>query len=190
VVGLLRRDDGGVGAEGEVDAGVGHQVGLELRQIHVQLAVEAQGGGDGGHALREQAVQVGVRGALDVEVAAADVVQRLVVDEEGDVRVLQHRVRAQHGVVGLHHDGGDLGGGVHGELDLGLLAVVDGQTVQQQGAEAGAGAAAEGVEDHEALQTRAVVRQLARAVQHQVDDLLACNGGGVGEGRRGGGRER
>ena len=32
---LLCRDDRGVGHEGEVDAGVGHQVGLELCQVHV-----------------------------------------------------------------------------------------------------------------------------------------------------------
>lgn len=43
VVGLLRGDDGRVGGEWEVDARVRHQVGLELRQVHVQSAVEAQG---------------------------------------------------------------------------------------------------------------------------------------------------
>lgn len=43
VVGLLRGDDGRVGGEREVDARVRHQVGLELRQVHVQSAVEAQG---------------------------------------------------------------------------------------------------------------------------------------------------
>lgn len=43
VVGLLRGDHGRVGGEREVDARVGHQVGLELRQVHVQRAVEPQG---------------------------------------------------------------------------------------------------------------------------------------------------
>ena len=43
VVGLLRGDDRGVGGEHEVDARVGHQVGLELGHVHVEGAVEAQG---------------------------------------------------------------------------------------------------------------------------------------------------
>ena len=44
--GLCCGDDGCVGHEREVDAGVGHQVGLELVEIDVQRAVEAEGGGD------------------------------------------------------------------------------------------------------------------------------------------------
>ena len=42
VLGLLRGDEGCVGDEGEVDAGVGDQVRLELRQVHVQRSVETQ----------------------------------------------------------------------------------------------------------------------------------------------------
>ena len=53
VVGLLGGDDGGVGGEHEVDARVGHQVGLELGDVHVQRAVKAQGGGERGDDLRE-----------------------------------------------------------------------------------------------------------------------------------------
>ena len=66
-----------------------------------------------------------------------------------------------------------LGSGVDGELQLGLLAVVHRQTLHQQGGEAGAGAATEGVEDEEALQTGALVSQLADPVEDEVDDLLA-----------------
>ena len=42
VVGLLSRDDGGVGDQGEVDPGVGHQVGLELVQINIQSSIKPQ----------------------------------------------------------------------------------------------------------------------------------------------------
>ena len=63
--------------------------------------------------------------------------------------------------------------GVDGELQLGLLAVVHGQTLHKQRGEARAGAATEGVEDEEALQTGALVSQLADSVEDQVDDLLA-----------------
>ena len=59
--------------------------------------------GDGGHNLTDQTVQVGVGGALDVQVAAADVVDGFVVDHEGAVRVLQCGVGGEDGVVGLHH---------------------------------------------------------------------------------------
>ena len=62
---------------------------------------------------------------------------------------------------------------VDGELQLGLLAVVHRQTLQEQGSEAGAGAATEGMEDEEALQAGALVGQLADPVQDEVDDLLA-----------------
>jgi len=53
VVRNLSRDDGSKGAEGEVDTGVGDQVGLELRETDVQSTVESQGGSDRGDALGE-----------------------------------------------------------------------------------------------------------------------------------------
>ena len=46
----------------------------------------------------------------------------------------------------------DLGGGVDGEAELGLLAVVDGQALQQQGAQARSSAATDSIEDQEALE--------------------------------------
>ncbi len=52
VVGLLGRDDWGVGGKHEVDTGVGHQVGLELCDIHVQGSVEPQRGCQGGDDLQ------------------------------------------------------------------------------------------------------------------------------------------
>ena len=108
VVGLLSRDDWGVGGQREMDSGIWHQVGLELSQINVQGTIEPQGGSDGADNLGHQPVQVCVGGALDVEVATADVVDGLVVDHEGTVRVLQGSMGGQDGVVGLNNSGGDL----------------------------------------------------------------------------------
>ena len=54
-------------------------------------------------------VEVGVGGALDVQGAAADVIDGLVVQHDRDIRVLQQRVRGQHGVVRLNHSCGHLG---------------------------------------------------------------------------------
>ena len=92
VVRLLSRDDWRVGGEHEVDAGVGHQVGLELGNVHVEGTIETEGGGQGGDDLGDEAVQVGVGGTLDVEGAPADVVHSLVVKHDSDVRVLQQGV--------------------------------------------------------------------------------------------------
>uniref|UniRef100_A0A1I8IN25 CTP_transf_like domain-containing protein n=1 Tax=Macrostomum lignano TaxID=282301 RepID=A0A1I8IN25_9PLAT len=133
---------------GRFKTGAGYLGHRQLLVIDVQGAVKAQRGGDGGHDLADQAVQVGVGRALDVQVAPADVVDGLVVHHEGAVGVLQGGVGGQDGVVGLHHGGGNLRGRIDGELQLGLLAIVNGQALHQQGGEAGAGAAAEGVNEH------------------------------------------
>ncbi len=53
-----------------MDPGVGNQVRLELRQIHVEGAVEPQRGRDRGYDLTDQTIQVGVRRPLDVQVPA------------------------------------------------------------------------------------------------------------------------
>ena len=173
MVRLLRGDHGGVRGEHEVDAGVGHQVGLELGDVDVERTVETEGRGEGRDHLADEPVKVGVGGALDVEGPAADVVDGLVVEHDGDVGVLEEGVGGEHGVVGLDDRGGHLGGGVDGEAELGLLAVVDGEALEEERAEAGAGTTADGVEDHETLETGAVVRELAEAVEAEVDDLLA-----------------
>ena len=66
-----------------------------------------------------------------------------------------------------------LGRWVDGELQFGFLAVVDGQTLHQQGGESGSGSSAEGVEDEEALKTGALVSQFPDSVQDKVNNLLA-----------------
>lgn len=47
VGGLGGRDDGGIGDQREVDAGVGDEVGLELVEVDVERAIEAERGSDG-----------------------------------------------------------------------------------------------------------------------------------------------
>merc|ERR1711976_406661 len=173
MVGLLSRDDGGIGGQGEVDTGVGHQVGLELSQIHIEGTIEPQGGGDGADDLADQTVQVGVGGALNVQVPAADVIDGLIVDHEGTVGVLQGGMGGQDGVVGLNHSSGHLGCGVDRELQLGLLAIVNRQPLHEQGGETRAGATTKAVEDEEALQTSALISQLADPVQDKIHNLLA-----------------
>ena len=77
-------------------------------KIDVEGAVESQGGGDRGHDLANQPVQVGVGRPFNVQVAAADIVDGFVVDHEGAVGVFQGGVGSQDGVVWLNHCGRDL----------------------------------------------------------------------------------
>ena len=60
----------------------------------------------------------------------------------------------EDGVVGLDHGRRHLGRRVDAELEFALLAVVDGESLHEQGGEAGAGAPSEGMEDEEALSRR------------------------------------
>merc|ERR1719478_770647 len=92
VVGLLGGDDGSVGADHEMDAGVWHQVGLELSEVDVESTIETEGSRQGGDDLTDETVEVGVGGALHVEAATADVVQGLVVKHDSDVGVLKEGV--------------------------------------------------------------------------------------------------
>merc|ERR1719247_1127837 len=86
--------------------------------------------------------------------------------------MLEERVNAEHRVVRLDARRGDLRAGPHGERDLRLLAVVDGEALEEQAAKTGASATAARVEDHESLEAGAVVGELAETVEDEVDDLL------------------
>jgi len=173
VVGLLGRDDGGVGDQGEVDTGVGHQVGLEFGKIDVEGTVETERGSDRGDDLGNETVEVGVSGTFDVKVAAANVVDGFVVNHEGTVGVLKGGVGGQDRVVGLNDSGGNLGGGVDGELELGLLSVVDRETLKEEGTETGTSTTTERVEDEETLETSAVVSELTDTVKDKVNNFLS-----------------
>ena len=56
----------------------------------------------------EAPVEVSVCWALDVQGAAADVVDSLIVQHDSDISMLKQRVCGQHAVVGLHDSCGDL----------------------------------------------------------------------------------
>ena len=66
-----------------------------------------------------------------------------------------------------------LGCRIDAELELGLLAVVDGEPLHEEGGEPGSSSSTEGVEDKESLESSALVSQLPDPVQHKVDNLLS-----------------
>lgn len=159
---LGSRDDGSVADERVMDTRVRDQIGLELVQIDIEGTIEAQRRRNGADNLGDQAVQVVVRGAGNVEVSAADVVDSFVVNEEGTVRVLDGAVGRKNSVVRLDDGSRDTGGRVDGELELRLLAVLSRKALEKQGAETRAGTTTERVEDQETLQGMAVVCRILR----------------------------
>merc|ERR1719326_1520405 len=173
VVRLLSRDDRGVGRKHEVDTWVRYQVGLELSDVHVQSTIETQRGRQGRRDLSDDAVQVGVRRALDVEATTAHIVDGLVVQAEGHISVLQQGVGGKDVIVRFHNSSGDLRCRGDSVSQLGLLAIVDGQTLQQKGTKTRAGTSTSGVVDEETLKASAVIREFADSVQDKVNNFLA-----------------
>ena len=136
-----------VGNQRVVNTRERHQVGLELSQINVEGAIETETGGDGANNLGDQTVQVLIAGTRDVQVATADIVDSLVVDQEGAVRVLNSAVGGQDSIVRLHDSGRHTRRGVDGELELRLLSILSSETLQQQRTKSRTSTTAERVED-------------------------------------------
>jgi hypothetical protein len=86
--------------------------------------------------------------------------------------VLKEGVSGEHGVVGLDDGGGNLRGGVDGETELGLLTVIDGKSLQEEGSESGSSSSSDGVEDEETLETSALISELSDSVEAEIDDFL------------------
>ena len=150
-----------------------HQVGLELVQVNVQATIETEGRGDARDNLGDEPVQVGETGRGNTEPLLADLEDGLIVDHERAVGVLEGGVGGQDRVVGLDDGARELRRGVDGELELGFFAVVRGEPLHEQGPEAGPGTTAERVEDEEALEARAVIREAADPVAGLVNELLS-----------------
>src|SRR3569833_3401866 len=144
---LRSRDDGGIADQRVVDTGVGHQVRLELVEVDVESTVEPKRRRDGADHLGDQTVQVLIARARDIQVPATDVVDGLVIDQEGAIGILDGAMRRENGVVRLDNGRRNTRGRVDGELELTLLAVLGREALEQESAEAGAGTSAEGVAD-------------------------------------------
>ena len=155
-----------------MDTWVWHQVGLELSDIDVEGTIESEGGSERGDNLGDESVQVGVGWSLNVEVSSADIVDGLIVEEDGDIGVLEEGVGGEHGVVWLNNSGGDLWGWVDGESELGLLSVINRESLEEEGTETGSGTTTDGVEDKETLETSALIGELSDSVKAEVDDFL------------------
>jgi len=115
----LRDGDGSVrggsaGREGreadheEVETREGDHVDGELSEVRVELTGESETRRHTRHDDRDEVVQVTVCRGGELERSEADVVERLVVDTEGRVRVLDELVHGKRGVVRLDDGVGHL----------------------------------------------------------------------------------
>lgn len=94
---------------------ISYQVDTDLSQIRVKLARETKRRGHARHDSRDQMVQVAGRWSSQLQSSLADVVQSLIVNTEGRVRVLHQLVNGQGGVVRLYNSIRGLSGRVHTE---------------------------------------------------------------------------
>jgi hypothetical protein len=172
VVSLFSRNDRGIRAQHKVDSRVRNQVSLEFSNIDVQGTIESEGSSQRGNDLGNQSVQVGVSGSFNVEGSSANVVDGFIIQKESNISVFQERVGGQHRVVRLNDGGGDLGRGVDAKVELGLLAVVNRQSFEQQRSKTRSSSSSNGLEDKETLETSALVSKLSDSVEAEVDDFL------------------
>ena len=86
------------GSVGEHD---GDEVGLERSDVDVEGTIETEESSEGGDNLSDEAIEVGVGRALNVEGTTANVVDGLVVEHDSDIGVLEERVSGEHRVVRL-----------------------------------------------------------------------------------------
>ena len=155
----------------EVETGEGHHVDGKLPQVRVELTGETQAGGDTRHDGGDQVVQVTVRGVVELERAHADVVQGLVVDTEGLVRVLDQLVDGEGGVVGLDNGVGDLGGGHDGEGGHHAVGELLADLGDEERAHTGTSSTTERVGDLEALEAVAALGLATDDVEDLVDEF-------------------
>merc|ERR1719201_2160716 len=79
----------------------------------------------------------------------------------------------KHSIVRLHYCGGDLRACPNSEAQLGLLAIIDRETLEHETSETAARSTSDRIEDHETLQARTIVGELSDAVEDKIHNLFA-----------------
>ena len=87
----------------------------------------------------------------DIQIAATDIVDGFVVDEESAIGILDSAVSRQDSVVGLDNSGRDLWCRIDGEFELRFLAVIGRQALKQESPESRPCAPSKAMEDEESL---------------------------------------
>ena len=123
--------------------------------------------------LSNKTVQVLVIWAFEAKVAAADIIDGLIVNHEGAVGVFQGGVGSENGIVRLDNRGSRLRSRIDTKFQLALLAIVYRETLHEKSTKARACAASKGVKDQETLETDTVVGNASNLVKNSIDQLLA-----------------
>lgn len=135
------RCQGGKPRHEKVEAWERHHVDRQLPQIGVELSWKSQRGSDPTHGHADQVVEVPVGRRGEFQRAEADVVESLVVDAEGFIRVLQELVDRQGGIVRLYYSVGNLWGGHDAEGIHDAIRILLPDLVDDERSHAGASAA-------------------------------------------------
>jgi len=155
----------------EVQTWEWNHVDSKLSKIAVELTRETQASGDTGHDGRDQVVQVAVRWVVELQSAHADIVQRLVVDTEGLVRVLDELVDGQGGIVWLDDSVGDLWRWHDGEGSHHAVWKLLANLADEKRTHTGTSTTTKGVGDLETLEAIAALSLTTDNVEDLVDEL-------------------
>lgn len=155
----------------EVQTGERNHVDGKLAEVRVQLAGEAQRNSDAGHNGRHQVVEVAVGGVGQLQSAHADVVQGLVVNAEGLIRVLDQLVNRQGSVVGLDDGVGDLRRWHDGEGSHHAVGELLADLRDEQSTHTSTGTTTQRVGDLEALKAVTALSLTTDDIQDLVDQL-------------------
>jgi hypothetical protein len=172
VIGLFSGDDGGIRGQHEMDSGIGDEVSLEFSDIDVEGTIESQRSSQRRDDLSNESVEIGVSGSFNIELSSADIVDSFVIEHDSDIGVFKEGVSGQDGVVGFNDGSGDLRRRIDSETELGLLAVIDGESFEEEGTETGTSTTTDGVEHHETLETGTVISELSDSVECKINDFL------------------
>ena len=171
VVGLLGRDDRSIAGKHKVNTRIGDKVGLEFSKIDIESTIETEGSSKGRNNLGNKTVKVSVSRTLNIEGTTADIIDSFIVKHEADFSVVKKGVSGKDAVVGFNNGVGDLRRWVDSEGKLGLAAIINRETFKKERAETRTGTTTDGVEDQEALETSALISELADTVQRSTISL-------------------
>ena len=122
--------------------------------------------------LRDKTVEVGVSWPLNAQGTSADVIDSFIVEEDGDISVLQERVRGEDTVVRLNDRCRDLRRRVNSETKLGFFPIVHREPLKEKRPKTRPSSSTNSVEDKEALETSTVISELSDTVQAKINNLL------------------
>lgn len=157
----------------EVHTDEGLQVDIELTEVGVELAWEAEAAGDTRHNQGDEVVQVTEGGAGELEGTEAYIIKGLVINAEDLISRLDQLVDGEGTVVGFNDSIGNLGRGDDGESGQDTVWILFTELGEHQGTHTGTGTTTEGVAELEALEAITGLSFFADGVENGIDEFSA-----------------